>query len=232
MRAQKTRSAPKWCPECSSQNLGGMTNVVENGGNSMLCHDCGLWIRIYPSTEEEADAELVASLTVCPHCTTVNEIRIEGGEEWCSGCGLDPSIQDYSSPALSHLWKKGSGIQGFMQRALPMVAQDHGMGQFLRTMCGPHCSFADACPQAIGNFIVCYREEYPTAKDCEDMSKKKSKKARKESRQERRAQMEAIKKAKQKALIMCADSGWFEKVMYGNTPYPQQVGDTGSGSGT
>ncbi len=232
MRAKKTRSAPKECPECGSEKLGGMINVVENSGNSMLCHDCGLWIRIYSDAEEEADVELVASLTVCPHCMTANEIQIEGGEEWCSGCGLDPSTQEYSSSVLSHLWKKGSGIQGFMQRDVPMVAPTHGMGQFLRTMCGPHCSFSDVCPQMIGNFIVCYREEYPTAKDCEGMSKKKSKKARKECRNARLAQMEAIKKAKQRALIMCADSGWFEKVLYANSPYPEQIGTTVRGSGT
>ncbi len=234
MRIMRTHSAPKECLECGSEKLGKLSNipVVENGGACMLCHDCGLWIEIGSNVKEPADLELVASLSICPHCMTVGKSKVDGGDEWCSECGLDPNIQEYSAPALAHLWKEGSGIKDFMQREVPLMDPARKMGKFLRTMCGPHCSFATACPQTVGNFVICYREENPSVKDCEDMSKKRSKKSRRERRRERLAAMENIKKAKQKAFVACAGAGWFEKVMYVKSPHPQQAGNTGSGSGT
>jgi uncharacterized protein YbaR (Trm112 family) len=220
-------SAPQQCPECRSEKLGGLSNVVENGGNSMLCHDCGIWIQI----GQPDPFELTASIFICPHCKTIGSLEEMAGAEWCNGCGLDPSIESYSAPALSHLWKKKSDIQRLMQQDTPMLAPDRQLGKFVRTYCGPHCAFAEDCPQETGNLVRCYKEEYPSGQIGGDMSKK-SKKARKQRRKERREEREAVSRAGRKALVQCAGAGWFEKVLYANSPYPEQTGDTGSGSGT
>lgn len=227
MKVVAIHSAPRQCPECGSEKLGGLSNVIENGGNSMLCHDCGVWMQIGGDTQ----LELTASVFICPHCKTADAIEEMAGEEWCNGCGLDPSIDAYSTPALSHLWKDKSDIRRIMQRDITLLSPIHNLGKFLRTYCGPHCAYASDCPQSTGNLVTCYKEEFPNTPLGGDMSKK-SRKARKQRKQERRQEREAISRASKKALVKCASSGWFEKVLYANSPYPEQTGDTGSGSGT
>lgn len=227
MRVVAIPSAPRQCPECGSEKLGGLSNIVENGGNSVLCHDCGVWMQI--GTVDKF--ELTAFLFVCPHCKTTGALEEMRGEEWCSRCGLDPNIEDHPASTLSHLWKKGSAIQRLLQSETSLVAPDRNLGKFLRTYCGPHCPFAEDCPQEAGNLVTCYREEYPNKPIGGDMGRK-SRKARKLRRLERRLEREAISKAGQKALVQCAGAGWFEKVLYANSPCPEQAGDTEAGSGT
>lgn len=227
MRVVATHSAPRQCPDCGSEKIGETLNIIENGENSLLCHDCGIWMQL----AEGEQPDLTASLYLCPHCRTVGAFEEMGGEEWCNGCGLDPNVENYSASTLSHLWKKESGIQGLLQRETSLVDPDRNLGKFLRTYCGPHCSFAGSCPQEIGNLITCYREEYPNKPIGVDMGRK-SKKARKQRKLERRLEQEAISRASKKALVQCASEGWFEKVLYANSPCPEQARDTETGSGT
>jgi hypothetical protein len=191
----------------------------------MICHDCGTFIQINRDGVAEIEIEIAASLSICPHCLAVAEIRTSGGEEWCSECGLDPNIEDLQSPDLGLLWKKSSGIRDAMERDVRSLRPDRPMGIFLRSRCGPHCIFEEDCPQATPNLIKCYKEESALG---EDMGKK----SRRQRRQERRLQQKHMRKTNEGALVKCAGSGWFEKVLYVKSPNPQQAGDTGSGSGT
>jgi hypothetical protein len=177
------------------------------------------------------EVELTAAVFICPHCKTAGAITEMGGEEWCNGCGLDPNILSYPAPTLVHLWEPGSGIMRMMQRGVAMLRPDHSMGEFLRTYCGPHCSYAKICPQTVRNFITCFKEECPNTPIGEEMSRK-SKKTRKQRKKERREEHEAVLRASKRALVECSRDSWFEKVLYANSPYPEQTGDTGSGSGT
>lgn len=224
-----TPSAPKQCPDCGSNNLGNPVGLLGSGGASVLCFNCGVFVQLEPETEKPQGIGLWVGADVCPHCRFADRIKTWwGGEEWCDHCGLDPSILDYPSEAIAYLWKKGSGIQRAMERQVHLLSSTNRMGRFLRSECGPHCSLSASCPQEVGNFIRCFKEDYPTEPPGEDMSKK-SRKARKRGRRLRR---EAMEKANGPAMLLCAQAGWFEKVMYANPSHPQQVGDTGTGSRT
>jgi hypothetical protein len=184
--------------------------------------------------EEEADTTLSASFFSCPHCRTVNEIEIAGGEEWCSGCGLDPSERDLPSEQLASLWKEGAGIRKSMERGI--MKPTSRMYRFLTNFCGPHCSFAEACPQSTGNFAKCFREEVLEGDDPQllqivedDVSKRSSKRQR---RRERHAAEEVIRKEKAKAVLACAGSGWYERKYRSETKDPQGPAHKRSGSGT
>ena len=226
MRVVTIPSAPRQCPECGSEKLGGLSNVVESGEDSFLCHDCGVWMQI----SQVEGIEVAAALAVCPHCKTVGEITEGGGEEWCLGCGLNPNIRDYPTPTLSHLWKKDSDIRRLMQRGMRMWDPDSRMGEFLRNYCGPHCAYAEVCGQETGNFVTCFREEFSHNSLGEDMSRK-SRKARKQREQKQRVEHKAISKNHDRALVECPSSSWFMRLLYDKSPHPEQTGDTGSGSG-
>lgn len=226
MRVVEIRSAPKQCPECGSKELGGHIDGWELGGCDLLCYDCGLLIQLNADLEEPAEVGLSATLHLCPHCSAAGEIVVRGGEEWCRSCGLDPGNPDYPTASLAHLWTEGSGIRRIMEEGRSLLGPKRKLGRLLRTKCGPHCNFGKGCPQETGNLIKCYGEEYPTSE--RDMSKK----SRRVRRREHRSQRKAIRKNQSSAVLLCAGSGWFEKVMYANSPHPQQTGSTGSGSGT
>jgi len=159
--------------------------------------------------EEEPEEEVSASFVSCPHCCTVNEIQIAEGNEWCSGCGLDPNEENPSPEDLSHLWKLGSGIRETMERGIPKTTLTR-LYRFLTNYCGPHCSFAEDCPQSTGNFAKCYREEVLESEDPDLLHIGESEVGkRKRSRKARKKEKERIRKEKEKAVLQCAPSGWY-----------------------
>lgn len=233
-------SVPQQCPECGSEKIGGSLNIAGDDGNTLLCHGCGVWMQIGLTGEIRVEGlELTAAIFICPHCKTAEAMGEGGGEEWCMGCGLNPNILDYPSPTLSHLWRKDSDIQRIMQKGTRVLRPDGKLGKFLRNYCGPHCPFAKDCPQTTGNLVTCYKEECPNTSLGGDMGRKSrrrksgnSNKPHKQRKKERRQEREAILRASRRALMECPKSSWFTKVLYDNSPYPEQTGNTGGGSGT
>ncbi len=180
--------------------------VLDEASNTLLC-ECGVMLVLQDDYEDEE--EVSASFLSCPHCRTVNEIQVEEGDEWCCGCGLDPNRTDYPPEELAHLWKEGSGIRDTMERGIPKSTMAR-IYRFLTNFCGPHCSFAEACPQSTGNFAVCYREEVLDSKDPDllhigetDLGKKKK------NRKARKKEEERIRKEKEKAVLKYSASGWY-----------------------
>ncbi len=231
-------SIPEKCPNCGSENLGGQEQLVREQSNTIFCRPCGAVMVLkepYDDEEEpEITVEVAASFVACPHCHTIGEVRIEGGDEWCSGCGLDPSRQDYPPEDLAHLWTPGSGIRKSMEGGLPRVNMPQ-MYKFLTSFCGPHCAFESSCPQSVGNFVVCYREtdlgtEEPDLPQIEGTELGKGKK--KKNRKARKEEQERIRKEKERAVFACASSGWYHTRYYNETNDPQKSTNTGSGSGT
>lgn len=241
-------SIPDSCVECGAENLSGYKALLREEGNTVLCNQCGI-IMVLPEEEddvelaederaalsaEQADFEVVASFSTCPHCKTVNEIQVAAGEEWCSGCGLDPNEEDVPVEQLASLWKEDSGIRNSMERG---IMKPHSrMYQFLTTFCGPHCSYAADCPQSSKNFATCFREEVLEGEDPQllqtvgdDVGKRSSKRQR---RRDRKAAEERTRKEKGKAVLACAGSGWYERKYRNETEDPQRPAHTGSGSGT
>ena len=230
-------SIPEKCPNCGAENLGGHEMLAQEQSNTLFCRPCGAVMVLqepYDDEEEpEVTLEVSASFVACPHCHTIDEVRIEGGEEWCTECGLDPSRQDYPPEDLAHLWKPESGIRESMERGRPKVSMTQ-MYKFLTTFCGPHCSFESVCPQSIGNFVVCYREtglgtEEPDLPQIEgtELGKKKRK-----SRKARREEQERISKEKERAVLVYASDGWYHTRYYSETKEPQKSTHTESETGT
>lgn len=226
-------SIPDECVNCGGpkEKLEGRT--LSKGGetdNLIFCHGCGILMAIQ-NQEGCADFELAASFVTCPHCKTIDEVQVAGGDEWCGGCGLDPSVPDYPTEQLASLWKEGSGIRGFMDRGIPKTTSR--MYRFLTTFCGPHCLFADDCPQDTGNFSTCLKEE------AEDnpmllMGETKVGSQKKKGKRERKLEGKRIEKEKEKAVVEFSPSGWYAKVVkhYDKAEDPQKPTRTGSGSGT
>jgi len=201
-------SIPEQCPDCGSDNLSGKQMVLFEASNTLLC-ECGVMLVLQDDYEEEPEEEVSASFLSCPHCRTVNEIQIAEGDEWCGGCGMDPNRLDYPPEELAHLWKEGSGIRDTMERGVPKSTMAR-IYRFLTNFCGPHCSFAESCPQSTGNFAICYREEVLEGKDPDllyigetDVGKKKK------NRKARKKEKERIRKEKEKAVLKCSASGWY-----------------------
>jgi hypothetical protein len=227
----ETLSVPRECLECGSEKLSGGFWLADEAKDVVMCWDCGVAFHVDLVLEEEEGepvVEIVTPFGLCPHCLGVDELVTNSGEEWCGRCGLDPNILDYPTTELSRLWKKDSGIQQLMGRDVSMCEPDRSMGQFLRTKCGPHCIYGEECSQETLNLIKCYRKEFPTTPLGGSMSKK----SRKKRRQESRARKGTIKRTEERALVQCAGSGWFKKVLHANSPNPQQTGNPKRGSGT
>jgi len=167
--------------------------------------------------EVEDSFEVSASFLSCPHCRTVNEIQVAGGEEWCGGCGLDPNRTEVPPEELAHLWKDGSGIQETMKRGIPKSTMAR-LYRFLTNFCGPHCCFAEECPQATGNFTKCFREEVIESDDPDLLQIQETAmgKNKKKNRKARKREKERIRKEKEKAVLQCAPSGWYAKNMKPN----------------
>lgn len=234
------RSIPEQCPDCGSENLGGQQMLLYEESNTLLCNACGIIMVLQEpyddeeEPEEAADYEVSASFLSCPHCRTVNEIQIAEGEEWCAGCGLDPNRMDYPASELAHLWKEGSGLRDVMDRGIPSNAMTR-MYRFLVNFCGPHCSYAEACPQSTGNFAKCFREEVIDSDDPDLLhieGDEVGRGKRKRNRKERKKEKERIRKEKERAVLVCAGSGWYEKRYCSETDDSQEPAHTGSGSGT
>ena len=236
-------SIPEECPDCGAENLSGEQMLLFSEGNTVLCNACGILMVLHEDDveaeeeaerERQADFELSASFLSCPHCCTVNEIQVEGGEEWCGGCGLDPNRTEVPVEELAHLWKEGSGIRATMERGVPRAGMAR-MYRFLISCCGPHCSFAEACPQATGNYAKCFREEVVESDDPDLLhieGDEVGKGKRKRSRKERKQEKARIRKEKERAVLACAGSGWYDKRYCNETEDPQESAHTGSGSGT
>lgn len=210
-----TPSTPDECPQCQSENL--TWQELGNGDNVVICHACGVWIKPQDVNMEPEVPSLTASVFSCPHCREVGEIQVAGGEEWCAGCGLDPSQATYPSSEIAKLWKEGSRLRDMMEKDLGALDPTTKMGAFLRDSCGPSCSYASECPQSATNFTKCfgeYRKETLGASAERDMGKKNrhnhqphqqykvSKKERK-----RLAREEALRK--KRAVFMCSAGGFF-----------------------
>ncbi len=207
--------------------------------NTLICNSCGIIMVLEEPLDDEeepdADFEVSASFVSCPHCRTIDEIQVGGGEEWCSACGLDPNCTNYPPERLAHLWKQGSEIQESMKRGTPKNSMSR-LYRFLTNFCGPHCSLAQNCPQEIGNFVKCFHEEVLESDDpdllhVERSAMGKGKKKRRR-RAERKQEQERIRKEKERAVLVCAGSGWYNKRYCNETKDPQESTHTGSGSGT
>jgi len=203
----QTLSVPTVCPDCGSDKFG------SSGLGTLVCYHCGLIVE-FSEGSEGSEETVVATLGICPHCNLAGEIESYGGAEWCLGCGQDPNDKNLPSPALADLWHDGSGIQKMMYEDKRMAKPEQRLGKFLRTCCGPHCSIEGMCPQAIKDLTECYSQVYHNGTG---MSKK-SKKTNKAFKHKLRIEQEAIAQAKLYAVIQCAKSGWFEKVIYASTP--------------
>lgn len=228
-------SIPDECVGCGApkEKLGGrILSDDDYAGNLVFCHACGIFMAIQDQDEEEeyADLELAASFVSCPHCKTLNDMQVAGGDEWCSACGLDPSILDYSTEQLASLWKEDSGIRNFMERGIPRPATR--MYRFLTTLCGPHCTFAEDCPQSTGNFSTCLKEE--AEGDPMLLKGETNVGSKKKRKKERKLERERIDKEKKKAVVEFSPSGWYAKVMkhHDETEDPPKSTHTGSGPGT
>ncbi len=212
--------------------------LLYEASNTLFCSSCGIVMVLEEPLDDEkepvADFEVSASFISCPHCLTVNEIHVAVDEEWCSACGLDPNCTDYPPERLSHLWKEDSGIQESMKRGIPKNTMSR-LYRFLTNFCGPHCAFAESCPQDTGNFVKCFQEEVIESDDPDllhvergTMGKGKNKRKRAERRQEQ----ERIRKERERAVLVCSGSGWYNKRYCNEAKDPQESTHTGSGSGT
>ncbi len=231
----KTRLVPSGCPDCGSECI----QKCGDGGHQ-VCHDCG-------SMFEDDDAiwkerEITASIMKCPHCESVDAIITYGGEEQCKNCGLDPNNENIPTADLAHLWKARTPemddenlIQEIMlipnANGEARFAASSNIGNFLRTICGPHCSYASVCPQTTKNFSRCYREERATEGD--DMSKRgrgknKAEKAR------RKEERKVWNQLHSRAWLFAPPEGWFvsKRNYESETIYQEQSGTGGDQSGT
>ena len=225
-------SFPKRFPACGSDNLGGQDRCFYEESNTLICNACGIIMVLQDShDEEESDFETSASLVSCPHCRTVDEIQIEGGEEWCAGCGLDPNQTEVPSEELAPLWKEGSGIREAMERGVPKSTASR-LYRFLTNLCGPHCSLAQSCPQATGNLAKCFDEEVLESEDQDLLHVGRNEVGRSKKKRSRKERKERIRKEKGRAVLACSSSGWYNKRYYNETEDPQKSTHTGSGPGT
>jgi len=222
-------SRPDRCPNCGSSKIGEVV-AVEMGEDSLICHDCGIFMVFSDENREDSleNPEVVAEILSCPHCRSSVNIEEAGGEEWCSNCGLDPNTTDYPSSELSYLWKSGSDIQNLMDKDIKITQVNRRVGDFLRSSCGPHCDYAKDCPQSIKNLMKCLDEEKEVSADY-DMGKGKKKK----KLNWRKPTIGPVKESNPpKSLFLCASAGWFEERMYDKTKNSEPSGTTGSRSRT
>ncbi len=228
-------SIPEECPECAAENFDGAQMMLFDEGGTVVCVSCGATM-ILREDEEEAP-ETSVSFSACPHCCTIGEVRDWGGWERCQACGLDPEREDYGPQDIAHLWKEGTGIRGFMERGIPK-RRTSTMFEFLTGFCGPHCSFAESCPQEIDNFTSCRREEFKHGNqgllqiESMTVSKRRGRNHRKENHQSREG---FTPPSKDVAVFECATGGWWdERTMkkHHEIEDPQRPTNTRSGSGT
>lgn len=208
---------PDECPQCASQNIGWIS--PNSKADTILCYNCGALIEV-----DDEVTILTASVTACPHCAQVGQLTVEGGEEFCMHCGLDPSEVEVASPKLAPLFKEGSAIRKCLEEDSFALKPTKAWGRFLRASCGPHCIYEDSCPQAVSNLAACIKEEREDGESIEEaMSKRHRRQARaqqaaaegvvKLSKKERRLLRKQEELLKKRATLICAPEGWFSQRM-------------------
>jgi hypothetical protein len=232
-------SIPDRCVRCQSDNLSGKP-LIDDGNTLITCNACGTWMAIPEQEGEETDeielgyAEVSASFQTCPHCKNVDAITVYGGEEVCQNCGLDPNKEDYPSEEIAHLWKEGSSIRGFLERG--RCRPTSNIGTFFRKFCGPHCTYAEDCPQDTKQFQTCYSESRNDVlritsphllqiEDEFDMGKRRQKNRR---RKQRAAQKEA--EQRKTSVFVCRTGGWLERYLRINHETSRKEGASATGS--
>lgn len=215
---QQLALLPTQCPDCDSRHV---DLGFDYEPNFYVCHDCGTFFEA-----QNQPTEITASVMKCPHCETVDSLVLEGDKEYCSGCGLDPNNTELSSEEIAHLWKgrceenreAKTLIREVLERGL--CKPNTNLGNFIRTTCGPHCTFAFQCPQTAGNFSRCYSEEF----DNGEMSKRRRKSN--STKKQRKAEKKALKKLHSRGWLFAASDGWYvrERKYVTETPNPEQAG--------
>lgn len=198
------------CRDCQSEKVEVAWEFAEA---YLICHDCGV---LFMPEDEDSGHEITASVVKCPHCESVDAIVVYGGEEQCNICGLDPSREDYPAIEIAHLWKNRSEehedddklIREVMVSGPGKFRHDSNIGGFLRASCGPHCSFAHACPQTTKIFSRCYREEKSSPQE-DEVSKRQRKGKNKEEKARRKAERKAYQRLHSRAWLFAAGGGWY-----------------------
>lgn len=209
---------PIECKLCSSPKVGANLDfTVGEGGETFLCHECNTYMVL------EIPVHITARVNnrKCQHCETIGEITTEGGEEWCVACGLDPS-EELESTDISILWKPNSEIRRILNEGKSGLDPEKRMGKFLRTLCGPHCNFANQCDQTVKNLVTCFQEYRRGYEGEDEMSKKSRKRCREEKA---RQHLSTYKEKPKQARVQCAKSGWFERHIVDGTYHTKQAGD-------
>lgn len=233
----QTRSGPSGCRECGSECIQESTDY---GESFMICHDCGI---LFPQEEVSRTREISAHVMKCPHCESIDAITVWGGEEHCNICGLDPNDLDLTARELAHLWKKRTPEMDEDQNLIrelmlipnangePRFAANSKIGTFLRTMCGPHCVYAEKCPQTTKNLARCWREERATEED--DMSKR-GKKKNKAEKARRKEENRLWNQLHSRAWLLAPPTGWFVSMRNyeSETIHQEQSNTGGDQSGT
>lgn len=229
-------SIPEECVQCGSKDLSGLPCVSTGFGNTIICQTCSK-IMIVVDEEEETDTE--ASVEVCPHCSCIDTLMVYGDEDICRECGLDPTVPDYPSEDIAHLWREGSAVRRALEKGRGRVGGK--IGTFFRNFCGPHCSLSDNCGQSSSQMRICYSEARPEILKIIDpyliqpedfMSRRRSKKKgggnKKSSKSTKKVE----------SLFTCAANGWYEKYMKesmresNETICEERRSDRGGGQGT
>jgi hypothetical protein len=205
----ETRSVPSGCKSCGSECV--YPDMMT--GEMIICHDCG------ELSEIEDPRELTAHVMKCPHCESIDAICAYGGEEVCQICGCDPNEEDPDIATLAHLWKARTPEMDEDEKLIreimsisnsngePRFAASSGVGNFLRTLCGPHCSFANECEQTTKNLSRCYREEREPEED--DMSKRHRKGKNKVEKARRKEERKLWNQLHARAWLFTPPKGWF-----------------------
>ena len=228
----KTRLVPSGCPDCGSE----CTQVCGDGGHE-VCHDCGSLF------EPQDQLEITASIMKCPHCESIDAIVVYGGQEQCNICGLDPNNSEPPIHTLAHLWKARTDDMDEDQKIIrelmlipnkngkPRFLKVNGIGNFLRTQCGPHCSLAESCGQTTKNLSRCWREERTPE---EDVMSKRGKGKNKAEKARRKEEKRLWNQLHSRAWLFAPPEGWFvSKQNYeSETIYQEQSGTGGDQSGS
>lgn len=225
----KTRLGPSVCPDCDSEC------IQDIGDNShQVCHDCGSLF------EPQDQLEITASIMKCPHCESVDAVIVYGGEEQCRGCGLDPNDPEPDITSLAHLWKTRTDDMEEDQKIIselmlipnkngkPRFLKVNGIGNFLRTKCGPHCSLAESCEQTTKNLSRCWREERTPEEDI--IMSKRGKGKNKAEKARRKEERKVWNQLHSRAWLFAPPEGWFvsKRNYESETIYQEQSGAGGN----
>ena len=209
------------CPDCDSPRVILGLDYPFLKTDEYVCHECGATNNISLLSEESN----ASPRRECPHCGRIDDFEVRGDEEWCLECELSPE-REYSSPEISHLWKKGSSIQILLDQNAERFRLGTDRGTFLRCACGPMCQEAEDCRQDVSIFEICFKVGLEgQGSEAASVSKKSRKK-----RRQREARMYSAKATKE-ALLICANNGWLAGRLY-ETDYQKSPGDSESRSGT